>query len=418
MRIAIVSKADEHLGGASRIACELASGLLQRGIQTTHFIGWGNAAGSAWRRPMHEGVLRTAAEVLVRKASCIAGFQETFSRHHSFLRRHLLEGKFDLVHYHDVSYTLYPDFIREMSAHLPAVWSLHDFAGITGGCIFPEVAQCTQYIAGCRRCPQHAREPISSPFVSDVSPHFQSRKSLHATGLVTAIVPSAYCEHVIRTCGWFRSRLLRIPHPLDTNTYAPGARNAARQALRLPGDKPVVLLSSVRVDDVRKGAHFALAAIRRCGFPLTVCVVGGRAEGLAGSLPPGCTLHPLGYVSDPRKMADVYRAADVYLYPSLAETFSLQIHESIACGTPVVAFSNTAITEAVRHGVTGHLAPDRDVQGLVDGLRNFLAPSAAPRPPVALADRDWSLSGFVDRHLDVYRESIRRFDNPPPAHVP
>jgi glycosyltransferase involved in cell wall biosynthesis len=47
--------------------------------------------------------------------------------------------------------------------------------------------------------------------------------------------------------------------------------------------------------------------------------------------------------------------------PSLApETSSLVAREAIACGTPVIAFPNGALSEAVEHGRTGFLASSVD----------------------------------------------------------
>jgi len=40
---------------------------------------------------------------------------------------------------------------------------------------------------------------------------------------------------------------------------------------------------------------------------------------------------------DQRRVADYYRAADLYLHAARAETFPNTILEAMACGTPVIA---------------------------------------------------------------------------------
>ena len=44
----------------------------------------------------------------------------------------------------------------------------------------------------------------------------------------------------------------------------------------------------------------------------------------------------LPYCGDPAELARLYRAADLFVHPSIQETFGLVALESQACGTPVV----------------------------------------------------------------------------------
>jgi glycosyltransferase involved in cell wall biosynthesis len=61
-------------------------------------------------------------------------------------------------------------------------------------------------------------------------------------------------------------------------------------------------------------------------------------------------IHQAGYA--PRDLArELYRAAEVFVYPSLAEGFGLPVAEAMACGTPVV----TSTAEALRE-VAGNAA--------------------------------------------------------------
>lgn len=50
-----------------------------------------------------------------------------------------------------------------------------------------------------------------------------------------------------------------------------------------------------------------------------------------------------------------YSAADVFVFPSLTDTFGLVMLEAMACGTPVAAFRSEAPMAVVQDGVTGFL---------------------------------------------------------------
>jgi glycosyltransferase involved in cell wall biosynthesis len=56
-----------------------------------------------------------------------------------------------------------------------------------------------------------------------------------------------------------------------------------------------------------------------------------------------------------------YSAADVFVFPSLTDTFGLVMLEAMACGTPVAAFRSEAPLAVVEQGVTGCLDNDLGV---------------------------------------------------------
>ena len=72
-------------------------------------------------------------------------------------------------------------------------------------------------------------------------------------------------------------------------------------------------------------------------------------------------IHVAGYAA--RDAArELYRSAEAFVYPSLAEGFGLPILEAMACGTPVVASTAEALCEV--GGDAALYAPPRDVEAL------------------------------------------------------
>lgn len=72
---------------------------------------------------------------------------------------------------------------------------------------------------------------------------------------------------------------------------------------------------------------------------------------------PNC--HFLGYKFG-AELASLLAGADVFVFPSLTDTFGLVMLESMACGTPVAAFPVTGPIDVVINGETGVL--DEDLQ--------------------------------------------------------
>jgi glycosyltransferase involved in cell wall biosynthesis len=80
-------------------------------------------------------------------------------------------------------------------------------------------------------------------------------------------------------------------------------------------------------------------------------------------------IHVTGYAA--RDAArELYRAAEVFVYPSLAEGFGLPVLEAMACGTPVVASTADALVEV--GGDAALYAPPRDVEALARAIEQAL----------------------------------------------
>ena len=58
---------------------------------------------------------------------------------------------------------------------------------------------------------------------------------------------------------------------------------------------------------------------------------------------------------DHQTLSTVYPSADLFLFPSLTETFGNVTLEALACGTPVLAFDSAAASELVQAGRNGWL---------------------------------------------------------------
>ena len=102
-------------------------------------------------------------------------------------------------------------------------------------------------------------------------------------------------------------------------------------------------------------------------------------------------------------------AARCVLIPSLApETSSLVAREALAAGTPVIAFPNGALPEAVTPGRTGFLV--EDVPAMADAIRraHIIDPEACRAHARARFD--------VRRTTAAYLDLYRRLAAPADAH--
>jgi glycosyltransferase involved in cell wall biosynthesis len=160
-----------------------------------------------------------------------------------------------------------------------------------------------------------------------------------------------------------------VPNPIDLEIYSPGNRIEARKRWGLPEEGLVILAGADSLADPRKGFDLLQEAWGSAGRNETTLALFGRH----GKNRPGERY--LGNVSSDEEMALAYQAADLYVHPARMENAPCQIQESLACGTPVLAFAVGGIPEMIQSGENGFLATELTGKSLKDCLDHVLTDS-------------------------------------------
>ena len=110
----------------------------------------------------------------------------------------------------------------------------------------------------------------------------------------------------------------------------------------------------------------------------------------------------IGEINDTQKPAFL-SGAHALLFPiDWPEPFGLVMIESMACGTPVIAFNRGSVPEVIDHGVTGFIVPDEAAAiaaiGSIDRLDR--------RAVRATFDRRFTARRMAEDYLDVYEDLI------------
>ncbi|AKG21134.1 glycosyltransferase family 4 protein [Calothrix sp. 336/3] len=249
----------------------------------------------------------------------------------------------------------------------PLVWTLHDMWAFTGGC--HTSWSCDRYTQSCGVCPQ-----LGSQKELDLSRWVWQRKSKAWKNLnLTIVTPSRWLAGCAQSSSLLRDFPIQVvPHGLNTQVYRPINPQIAREILKLPQDKQLILFGAMNAtSDKNKGFHLlqpALQKVSKSGWEdkLEIVIFGAS---LPEKPPPlGFKSHYLGQLSDDLSLALVYSAADLMLVPSIQESFGQTASESLACGTPVVAFNTTGLNDIIDHKKNGYLAQIFEIDDLAKGI--------------------------------------------------
>jgi glycosyltransferase involved in cell wall biosynthesis len=211
-------------------------------------------------------------------------------------------------------------------------------------------------------------------------------------------------------------KLKLIYEAVDHDLFKPGDAAAARAKVARYGvTKPFVLfVSSLWQYKNCDGLLRAWAVARKGLGGRQLAVVGaGRDEKYLTSLQ--SLAAELGIAQDVvfvggiplEETVEFYRAADVFVYPSLNETFGLPILEAMACGCPVVTSNVSAMPETA--GRAALLADPKDPASIARAIVEAAGHSWDQLRDLGLrraSQFTWGATAAAT--LDVYRESAER----------
>lgn len=148
------------------------------------------------------------------------------------------------------------------------------------------------------------------------------------------------------------TKLMRWTRGVDTDLFQPRPTNAPEPADLAGLPRPIFL--SVGRLAVEKN----LEAFLRLDLPGTKVVIGdGPDRARLAAIDPGARFLGTRTGAD---LAALYAGADVFVFPSLTDTFGIVLLEALACGVPVAAYPVTGPLDVIGGSGAGIL--DRDLR--------------------------------------------------------
>lgn len=208
---------------------------------------------------------------------------------------------------------------------------------------------------------------------------FFFRKSLNKAGIIMASSRSTKTD-LIRKYG-IEEKKIRVVYPAADEQFCVGTdeRDLWNTRRRYNADSGYVL--HISTNDPRDNTAAVIRAFKKAQpglkIPKKLIICGGGSEGmglkrLVKELNLENDVIFIGYLL-PQELAFLYRAADLFIDPSLYEGFGFQVVEAMACGIPVITSNVTSLPEIV--GDAGILLFPDDVDGLAAALISVLTDS-------------------------------------------
>jgi glycosyltransferase involved in cell wall biosynthesis len=299
--------------------------------------------------------------------------------------------------------------IPTLSNAKPIVLTIQDMWPFTGHCYAS--LGCEKWKTGCDSCP-HLN--IFPPIPRDnTKVEWRLKKRSYERSNIVVVAISRWMMEMHKDSMLSHLPIHYIPNDVDTQRYQPLSKEKCRWVFDLPRHKKILLFGAANMNNPIKGGDLMRDALtkipEKVKKDILIVLFGKGGESFLASR--GFETIHLGYIANERLKNIAFSAADLFLCPSRAEMQGIVILESMASGTPVVAFNTGGIPDMVRHRITGYLAKAEDTADFSSGILEMLVDDRL-RENCALEGRNVAANEFsseivVERYSQLFSNLCR-----------
>jgi len=360
----------DSIGGAGRSATRLHENLSTLDVDSRMLVMLKTAQDDLVQLYEYPNLFFKIGDRIGERLNYILGLQDIFIPSSHIFHRHPWVKQADIIQIFN-PWRGYWSFLElpRLSQDKPVVLRLSDQWVYTGHCVYDY--GCERWQTGCGACPQVQGERALMFDTSALL--WRIKKWAYQRANLVIVAPSNWMYENARKSPLINRFPIHLIHNgVDTEIYHPQVRTKARVSLGLAPHQKAILFSAYVITGDRKGAHLLQEALARLpSNDEVVLLLLGKGEPPT-ELSERWNVKAVGYIGEDRTLAELYSAADMTIAPSLADNLPNSILESMACGTPAIAFAVGGISDAVQHLETGYLATPFDTASLAKGIQTLL----------------------------------------------
>ncbi|WP_217302117.1 glycosyltransferase [Clostridium sp. 001] len=244
------------------------------------------------------------------------------------------------------------------------VWTMHDMFPFTAGCYYD--SGCGQFADGCKKCPLAKSNIKIETFIRK---QYEIKKKGYDSGNIAFVGCSNWIADSAKKSELVNEKnVVAISNTIDTDVFKPLNKQSALNEYCINTNKKIILFGAASADsDPRKGFEYLKDALAFLDRDKYLSIVFGNSSKV-GDTVDGFEMIGVGRVISDEKLAQLYSLADVFVAPSKQENLSNAVMESLACGTPVVAFEIGGMPDMIVHKKNGYLATPFSAEDLAYGM--------------------------------------------------
>jgi len=351
------------VGSTGRIAVDISKKLNDEGIENYIFYGIGE---SNYKNGIKFG--GTFNIRLHQLGTRLLGKHGFYSKNATRkLIKRLKQIDPDIIHLHNIHghYINVEILFKYLSScKKKIIWTLHDCWSFTGHCSHFDFVGCDKWKTECNHCPQLKEYPRSLIFDRSRESFHDKRKLFTNVRDMTIITPSKWLSGLVSQSFLKDFDIKVINNGIDLQSFKPLSSNV-RDKFNL-GNK-FVILGVASSWGIRKGFQYFINLSKRINDDEIIMMVGISEE--QRSILPN-NIIGITRTDSVKELAEIYSTADVFLNPTLEDTFPTTNLEALACGTPVITFDTGGSLESV-DDKTGIVVEKGNLESLFESIETI-----------------------------------------------
>lgn len=240
----------------------------------------------------------------------------------------------DIIHLHNLHncYINVPMILKFIKKRrIKCVLTMHDCWLITGKCPHFLYSMCNNWTEKCGHC-QSLKDYPASKF-DKTKKMLKIKKNLLSDMDVNIVVPSYWLKNILLKSFLSNKPIDVIGNGIDNEIFY--RRTINKDHFNLSKDKRIILGVASNWTK-QKGIDYFINLSKMLDKTRYQIVLVGNIENKA--IIDGSYIINLNKINDPNELANLYSVADVFLNPTLEDTFPTVNMEANACGLPVITF--------------------------------------------------------------------------------
>jgi glycosyltransferase involved in cell wall biosynthesis len=339
-------------GGAAIAADRIARALHQVGCNIHRISSNAPASSTFQEYSLQES--RKLQLLMTLSGNKFLSFNIKKRRRHDLLRqlrKTLAAIKPDFISLHNIHGTDWPmDLAAVALDQCPTSWTLHDCSTFLGS-YYPDY---------CSHATKDSLVKIEN-FWRNISSHESNAR-------FSSIAPSNWMKSMAQGSYWGNYKSCQIPYPIFDEYNSNSEPEACKKALGLDPGKITVLIVAGNLNEERKGGPILKDILKDKRHSQLQFLLIGELDS-EKNMPPN--VKSMGFVKDDELKRIAYTCADITLHPAPIDNLPNTVIESVACGTPVIAFSSGGLKDMVIPQKTGWLVQEMGASFLSDELQKI-----------------------------------------------
>lgn len=312
----------------------------------------------------------------------------------------------DIIHLHNIhgSYiniNILFTYLKEIN--IPVIWTLHDCWAFTGHCANYTYVCCYKWKNCCQNCIQKKFYPASFFRDNSLKNFYMKKELFTCLDNLKITTVSNWLKSEVMQSFLKNSDVRVIPNGIDLDVFKPTNSNF-RQKYNL--ENKIILLGVASIWYNRKGLWLFNDLANKLDDSYKIILVGVTKKQKAKL---SKNLLIINRTNNLVELAEIYSTADIFLNPSIEETFGLVSLEALACGTPVITNKYSANPELIDNQC-GIVVEDITTQLFIDAI-NKLKKEPINKQECLKKAQQYNKKNCYQIYLDLYSESIKNVNN-------